>query len=85
LRGGKILLDYLRNDQMSTAVAPWSPGAPVSMPISWSQVRSGLDPSRFTVFTFWDYFRNKWQTNSGPRINHLLLSAPLKSAQMEGM
>jgi bifunctional non-homologous end joining protein LigD len=51
LRGGKILLDYLRNDQMSTAVVPWSPGAPVSMPISWSQVRSGLHPSRFTVRT----------------------------------
>jgi bifunctional non-homologous end joining protein LigD len=55
LRVGKIFLDYLRNDQMSTAVAPLSPrarpGAPISMPISWSQVRAGLDPSRFSVRT----------------------------------
>jgi exodeoxyribonuclease-3 len=31
------------------------------------------------IFTFWDYFRNHWQTNSGLRIDHLLLSAPLRS------
>jgi exodeoxyribonuclease III len=30
------------------------------------------------IYTFWDYFRNHWQTNSGLRIDHLLLSAALK-------
>jgi exodeoxyribonuclease-3 len=29
------------------------------------------------VFTFWDYFRQHWQRNSGLRIDHLLLSAGL--------
>jgi exodeoxyribonuclease-3 len=32
------------------------------------------------IYTFWDYFRRHWETNSGLRIDHLLLSKPVAAA-----
>jgi bifunctional non-homologous end joining protein LigD len=52
-RPGKIYIDYLRNERGSTAVAPYSSraraGAPVSMPLSWTELRRVSSGAAFTV------------------------------------
>jgi bifunctional non-homologous end joining protein LigD len=53
-RGKKhIYLDYLQNRRGQTITATYSlrplPGAPVSMPLRWKEVKSGLKPSDFNI------------------------------------
>ncbi len=38
-------------------------------------IRSKFEDER--IYTFWDYFRRHWETNSGLRIDHLLLNQKL--------
>jgi exodeoxyribonuclease-3 len=39
----------------------------------WTDAIRRLHPAA-PMYTFWDYFRNRWQRNSGLRIDHLLLN-----------
>ncbi len=54
-RGGKVYIDYLQIGAGRLIVAPFSarplPGAPVSMPLRWSEVKPGLDIRSFTIKT----------------------------------
>ena len=52
-RGGRVYLDYVQNGQGRLLVAPFSirplPGAPVSMPLKWSEVTPSLEIGQFTI------------------------------------
>lgn len=52
-RRGRIFIDYLRNQRGSTAVMPYvaraRPGAPVSAPVSWSELRDADSAQLFSV------------------------------------
>lgn len=54
-RKGKLYLDFLQNRPQATVAAPYSlrpkPGATVSMPLDWSEVKQGLKMQDFTIRT----------------------------------
>jgi bifunctional non-homologous end joining protein LigD len=54
-RQKKVYLDFLQNRHGQTLAAPYSvrphPGATVSTPLRWEEVKPGLDPSQFTIRT----------------------------------
>lgn len=52
-RKGKMYIDFLQNRPQATIAAPYSlrpkPGATVSMPLHWDEVKKGLKMSDFTI------------------------------------
>ena len=54
-RDGKVYLDYLQNGHGKLIAAPFcvrpGPGAPVSMPLDWSEVEDGLAIEQHTIRT----------------------------------
>ncbi|HZF66336.1 MAG TPA: DNA ligase D, partial [Chitinophagaceae bacterium] len=57
-RKGKIYLDYLQNRESQTVAAPYSlrpkPGAPVSTPLDWSEVKKGLTATTYHIHNIFD-------------------------------
>ncbi|MBB5649094.1 DNA ligase D [Pedobacter cryoconitis] len=53
-RRGKMYLDFLQNRPQATIAAPYSlrpkPGATVSMPLHWEEVKKGLEMKDFTIY-----------------------------------
>lgn len=52
-RKGKVYIDFLQNRPSATLAAPYSvrprPGATVSMPLHWEEVKKGLQMTDFTI------------------------------------
>lgn len=53
-RQGRIYLDYLQNKRGQTLASVYSlrpkPGATISTPLHWKEVKQGLHPSQFNIF-----------------------------------
>ena len=62
-RKGKMYLDFLQNRPQATVAAPYSvrpkPGATVSMPLHWNEVKKGLKMSDFTIFNAMDRIKSE--------------------------
>ncbi|MBA3648406.1 MAG: DNA ligase D [Chitinophagales bacterium] len=61
-RKGKIYLDFLQNRAIQTIAAPYSlrpkPGATVSTPLNWEEIKPGLKIQDFTIFNTMDRIKN---------------------------
>ena len=54
-RGNKVYVDFLQNSRGQTLAAAYcirpKPGATVSAPLEWDEIKTGLDPRDFTIRT----------------------------------
>lgn len=75
-RKNKIYLDFLQNRQIQTIAAPYSlrprPGATVSMPLHWEEVKPGLKTADFDINNALDRIRQEpdiFKAVLGPGVN----------------
>ena len=61
-RKGKIYLDFLQNRTIQTIASPYSlrpkPGATVSTPLDWSEVKKGLTTKQFNINNIFDRLKD---------------------------
>ncbi len=62
---GKVFADYLQNSPLRTMVIPYSlrptPGATVSTPLEWSEVKKEINPTDYTIFNAAKRTSNPWK------------------------
>jgi bifunctional non-homologous end joining protein LigD len=75
-RQKKVYLDYLQNRRGQTLASVYSvrprPGATVSTPLEWKEVKPGLDPTDWTIKNMQkrlDKVGDLWKPVLGPGIN----------------
>ena len=62
---GKVFIDYTQNSPMRTMVALYSlrptAQATVSTPLDWNEVKKGIKPSDFNIFSVVERKKNPWR------------------------
>jgi bifunctional non-homologous end joining protein LigD len=84
-RGGKMYLDFLQNRPGATIAGAYSlrpkPGATVSMPLSWDEVKPGLTMRDFTIFNAVDRLKETGDLFKGVLGKGIDLVKTIKNAQ----
>jgi bifunctional non-homologous end joining protein LigD len=62
---GKVFIDYRQNSHGRTMISPYSlratPDATVSTPMDWKDVKKGLKPAEFNLFTVLKIEKQPWE------------------------
>lgn len=62
---GKVYIDYVQNSHGRTMICPYSlratPQATVSMPLRWDEVKKGLNPEKFNLFSVAKIEETPWK------------------------
>ena len=84
-RNGKMYLDFLQNRPGATIAGPYSlrpkPGATVSMPLSWDEVRPGLTIQDFNIHNALDRLKETGDLFHGVLGEGIDLAKTIKKAQ----
>jgi len=84
-RHGKMYLDFLQNRPGATIAGPYSlrpkPGATVSMPLHWDEVKPGLTMKDFTIFNSIDRLKVEGDLFKGVLGKGIDLEKTIKKAQ----
>jgi bifunctional non-homologous end joining protein LigD len=82
-RKDKIYIDYLQNRPIQTICAPYSvrpkPGATVSAPLHWSEIKKGLSMQQFTMQTIYDRVQQEGDLFAGILEKSIDLNKVLKA------
>lgn len=84
-RKGRLYVDYLQNKKGQTLASVYSvrprPGATVSAPLQWKEVKKGLHPSQFNIFNAEKRIRKVGDLFSGVLTEKIDLKKCLKNLQ----
>jgi bifunctional non-homologous end joining protein LigD len=72
-RGGRVYVDVMQNARGHHAVPPYVlrpvPGAPVSTPLNWREVRPGLNPADYNLMTIFGRLARQKKDPMAPLLN----------------